>query len=97
MVEATNLSYNGFLQKVDKRADGRDKTQGTNHPVFRYQCYPLKIQDEESLKNSVEGEHGEEGHKSKPGAVVISNNTIVGEGTKDNSPKKCQIQDNYYT
>ena len=97
MVEATNLSDNGFLQKVDKRADDRDKTQWTHHPMFRYEWYPLKIQDEESLKNPIEGDHGDEGHKGKPGAVVISNNTIVGEGTKDDSQNKCKIQDNYKT
>ena len=53
--------------------------------MFRNKGDPFEIQDEESLEDNVEGEHGEERHGKKPACIMISNNAIISKRSKQKS------------
>ena len=61
--------------------------------MFRNKGDPFEIQDEESLEDNVEGEHGEERHGKKPTCIMISNNAIISKRSEQNSYQNSDIQE----
>ena len=59
--------------------------------MFRNKGDPFEIQDEESLEDNVEGEHGEERHGKKPACVMKSNNAIISKRSEQNSYQNSDI------
>ena len=94
MVEAAEISNNCFLYHVENGREDGYKSKQADYSMLRYKRYPLEIKDEESLEDSVEGDHGEKGNSSKSHEIVMENDDNNGEGTEQDSEYDNKIQKN---